>query len=134
MGDYFDLNSDSTGAHLAWAGTFNGEQDVYYGRITTLTDVAEDNPVLPSTHTLRQNYPNPFNPSTQIRFHIAEQEHVTLRIYDVLGRIVTTLVDETMEAGEYTRTWAASGLAGGVYYYRMKAGEFVETRSLMLLH
>jgi hypothetical protein len=132
MGDYFDMYSDSTGAHLAWAGTFNGEQDVYYGRITTLTSVADQDVELPAAHALLQNYPNPFNPATEIGMRISAPANVTLRIYDVLGRTVATLVDERMEAGEYRRTWDATGRASGVYFYRLQAGGFVETRKLVL--
>ncbi len=132
MGDYFDMYSDSTGAHLAWAGTFNGEQDVYYGRISTLTTVTDQDPEIPLSHALLQNYPNPFNPMTEIGMRIAEPAHVTLRIYDVLGRMVATLADERLEAGEYSRTWNAAGQASGVYYYRLHAGKFVETKKLVL--
>jgi hypothetical protein len=135
MGDYFDMYSDSTGAHLAWAGTFNGEQDVYYGRIiadSTVTDVAGEDLSVPGSYELLQNFPNPFNPSTQIGMRIAEPTHVTLRVYDILGREVATLVNEQLEAGDHTRTWDASGMASGVYYYRLQAADFTQTRSLVL--
>jgi hypothetical protein len=133
MGDYFDMYSDSTGAHLAWAGTFNGEQDVYYGKISTLIGTAvEEDPAVPTVHALLQNYPNPFNPTTTISMRIAEAGLVTLRIYDVLGREVAALVNERLEAGEHTRTWDATGQASGVYYYRLQTGDFVETMKLIL--
>ena len=136
LGDYFDMVSDETGAHLAWAATFNGEQDVYYGRITNITGVeAENDSDLPETFSLAQNYPNPFNPTTAIRFSIpvGTRLAVSLRVYDLLGREVTTLVNEKKAPGTYEITWDASGHASGLYFYRLKAGEFVETNKLILL-
>lgn len=128
MGDYYDMVSDSSGAHLAWAATFNGEQDVYYGKILTVTDVEEGEPEIPQSFSLAQNYPNPFNPTTEIGYRIRETGHVTLRLYDVLGREVKTLVNEKLSPGTYSVVWDASGQPSGVYYYRLGAGQFVETQ------
>jgi hypothetical protein len=144
MGDYFDMESDDIGAHIAWAGTFNGEQDVYYGRITLLTDVDDTRHEVPSAVFLDQNYPNPFNPKTEIRFHIAptasgdpenrrEIGFVTLCIYDLLGREVATLVNEKKAPGTYEVTWDAEGKASGVYLYRLSVGNNVQTRKLILI-
>jgi hypothetical protein len=134
MGDYFDMKSDSTGAHLAWAGTFNGEQDVYYAHITPFTTgITGGNPVLPSRFALEQNYPNPFNPATEIGYRIPEAGLVTLVVYDILGREVATLVNDIREPGQYSVTWDAAGSASGTYFYRMTAGDFTATKRLMLL-
>jgi hypothetical protein len=134
MGDYFDMVSDDAGAHIAWAGTFNGEQDVYYGRITLVTDVDESAGTgVPVSFVLDQNYPNPFNPVTTIRFTVGNPERTTLRVYDILGREVATLIDDDLAPGTYTKQWDASGQASGVYYYRLSSGGFVETRKLVLL-
>lgn len=92
-----------------------------------------DEQQLPSKFQLQQNYPNPFNPSTTIRFDIAERTHIALKVFDVLGREVETLVNEQKEAGRYSIPFDASKLASGVYLYRIKAGNFVETRKLVLL-
>lgn len=81
---------------------------------------------------LQQNYPNPFNPVTHVQFAIAERQSVILKVYDLLGREVTTLVDATMNPGRYTAQWNAGGLASGVYFCRLQAGQFVETRKLLL--
>ncbi|MBI4535313.1 MAG: T9SS type A sorting domain-containing protein [Ignavibacteriae bacterium] len=132
MGDYFDMVSDDAGAHLAWAGTFNGEQDVYYGRITTPTSVAEGVQA-PTDFALFQNYPNPFNPRTKIVYRVGSREFVELGVYDVLGREVATLVNEVKQPGRYEVTWDASSVASGVYLYRLQAGRFFESRRMLLL-
>jgi|WetSurMetagenome_2_1015567.scaffolds.fasta_scaffold21154_1 hypothetical protein len=89
---------------------------------------------VPDRYALEQNYPNPFNPITVIRYQLPERTHVTLKVFDLLGREVATLLDESQEAGCRSVTFdAAGGFASGVYLYRLVAGGFVETRKLMLL-
>lgn len=82
---------------------------------------------------LYQNYPNPFNPSTKIAFHISDLSWVSLKIYDVLGREVTTLINEEKPAGTYEVTWNAANLSSGVYFYELKAGGYTATKNLLLL-
>jgi len=91
------------------------------------------NTLLPATCSLSQNYPNPFNPSTSIRYEIAVAGYVSLGVYDLLGREVSTLVNERKQAGAHTVIWNAEGVASGVYFYRIRAGDFAETRRLLLL-
>ena len=88
---------------------------------------------LPLSYGLDQNYPNPFNPTTSIRYQLPQSAHVTLKIYDVSGRLIVTLVDEQRSAGRHTARFDASNLASGLYLYRMQAGEFMQTRKLMLI-
>jgi len=88
--------------------------------------------VQPSSVVLEQNYPNPFNPSTTIRFALPKQSFVTLAIYDLLGREVATLVSEELAPGYYTAKWEANE-PSGVYFYKLEAGDFSETRKLLLL-
>ncbi len=88
---------------------------------------------LPTSYALSQNYPNPFNPSTEINFDIPKKSHVTLTVYNILGQAVTTLVNEDMTAGSKTVTWDASEHSTGVYFYKLTAGDFTETRKMMLL-
>ena len=83
--------------------------------------------------SLSQNYPNPFNPSTNIRFELPKTSHVNLTVFDVLGRQVSVLVNARREAGVHQVKFDGSGLASGVYLYRLTAGNFVETRKLLLL-
>jgi len=87
----------------------------------------------PAVFALLQNYPNPFNPSTTIRYQVPVASHVTLTVFDLLGREVATLVDGVEEPGNKSVTFDASNLASGMYLYRLKAGTFVETRKLMVL-
>jgi hypothetical protein len=85
------------------------------------------------TFNLRQNYPNPFNPTTTISFSLPSKSFVALKVFDVLGREVVTIISEELLAGSYTRHWNASNIASGIYYYRLQAGSFIETKKLVLL-
>jgi hypothetical protein len=85
--------------------------------------------------SLSQNYPNPFNPSTNITYNLAEREFVTLKVYDVLGNEVATLVNEEKSAGSYNVQFSMDKLklSSGTYFYRLQAGNFVETKKMILL-
>lgn len=89
----------------------------------------------PTAFELFQNYPNPFNPLTKIRFSVSASKFVTLKIYDAFGQEMATLISEELQAGQYEKEWDASsgGFASGVYYYRMQAGNFNETKKLILI-
>ena len=88
---------------------------------------------LPQRFALLQNYPNPFNSITTFSFSLRSSVFAHLSVYDLLGRGVGTLVDEKLGPGRYTRQWDASGVASGVYFYRLRAGDFTETKKLLLL-
>jgi hypothetical protein len=88
---------------------------------------------LPHDFSLFQNYPNPFNPGTTITYELPRTSHVTLSVYDVLGREVATLLNEEKSAGAYTVQWDASGVSSGVYFYRLKAGDFNQTKRMMIV-
>jgi hypothetical protein len=90
-------------------------------------------PSVPGRYVLEQNYPNPFNPSTKIQFSIVHRQLTIVKVFDVLGREVATLVNELKEPGTYTVQFNASSLASGVYFYRLQAGNFVQTKKLLLL-
>ena len=90
-------------------------------------------PGAPQTYELSQNYPNPFNPATKIDFTIPAASQVQLRVYNMLGQEVATLVNGALTAGSHTATFDASRLASGVYLYRLTAGSFVSTRKMVLL-
>jgi photosystem II stability/assembly factor-like uncharacterized protein len=102
---------------------------------TTLVSVREDNSItqLPKEFSLEQNYPNPFNPTTEIRFQMSEVGHVTLKVYDVLGREVATLVNESLNSGRYRTTFDANRLASGVYFYRLESSGSSQTKQMLLL-
>jgi len=82
---------------------------------------------------LSQNYPNPFNPSTNIEFSISRSEFVTLKIYNLLGQEISSLVSEKLNAGSYTFSWDAGKLSSGVYLYQLEAGDYAQTRKMVLL-
>lgn len=104
-----------------------------YCSTTPLLSIQNNRQVNPNQFTLEQNYPNPFNPSTKIGFRTGELGFVSLRVYDVLGREVSTLVNEDLQAGSYEAAFDARGLASGVYLYRLQGHNFVQTRKLLLL-
>ena len=91
-----------------------------------------DQTTSPPQYSLMQNYPNPFNPTTNFGFRIADCELVTLKVFDVLGREVSTLVNEVRPAGAYAIRWDASSLPSGVYFYQLRAGSFVDAKKLLL--
>jgi hypothetical protein len=93
----------------------------------------EDNDLIPTEYGLDQNYPNPFNPSTEIRYQLPENNHVKLQVYDILGNVVETLLDNEIEAGYHSIQWNAGRFASGVYFYRIVSGSFVSTKKLMLM-
>jgi hypothetical protein len=97
------------------------------------TGVAEPEEALPIRFWLGENYPNPFNPMTTLEYAIPFRARVSMRLYDVTGREVRTLIDEEMDPGQYTIVLEASGLSSGVYYFRMTAGDFVQTRKVALV-
>ena len=99
---------------------------------TTAVD-DNNNSAVPLTYSLKQNYPNPFNPSTQIKFSIVNKERISLKVYDILGNEVATLVNEIKPAGTYSITFDAKNLASGVYVYQIKAGNFVKSHKMILL-
>ncbi len=98
-----------------------------------LTLVSADEPaMIAGRFELKQNYPNPFNPETRISFHLPETAHTTLAIYDLLGRRVAMLTSDVMAAGQHSVTFDASGLASGVYVYRLRSGDHVQSKKMLL--
>ena len=108
------------------------DSNTVFRRIDLLTGVAEKG-TPPGDFRLFQNYPNPFNPSTTIRYALPRRAHVMLTVYNTLGQQVSTLVNESQEAGYHDVRFSADGLASGVYFYRLRAGEYVTTRRLVIL-
>jgi len=102
-------------------------------RMFSTNIVSVENEEIPVEYALHQNYPNPFNPATTIKFSIPEMSFVTLRVYDVLGNEVTTLINGENTAGYYEIKFDASVLASGIYFYRLQAGDYVETKKMILM-
>ncbi|MCX6144967.1 MAG: T9SS type A sorting domain-containing protein [Ignavibacteriales bacterium] len=90
-------------------------------------------PVVPTSFSLSQNYPNPFNPSTTIRFELAQHSSVKLKVFNVLGQLLATLVDKQRNAGFYLVEWNAQGTASGVYFYQLQAGDVIQTKKMILM-
>ncbi|UCC78387.1 MAG: T9SS type A sorting domain-containing protein, partial [Candidatus Zixiibacteriota bacterium] len=88
---------------------------------------------LPESFSISQNYPNPFNATTAIRYDLPEPSHVIIEIFDLLGRKVQTLVDQRQPAGHHQVTWNAKDKSSGIYFYKLKAGDYTEIRSMLLL-
>ncbi|MBI5463408.1 MAG: T9SS type A sorting domain-containing protein, partial [Ignavibacteriales bacterium] len=88
---------------------------------------------IPQEYTLSQNYPNPFNPTTTIGFRTQVSGFTSLKVYDVLGKEIATLVNEQMSAGNYSATWNAQNVSSGMYFYRLHSGNVVETKRMLLL-
>jgi photosystem II stability/assembly factor-like uncharacterized protein len=124
----FTLGFDRQGRILA--GT---DGDGVFRSIGTTTSVDEDGGDIPLSFALAQNYPNPFNPSTTITFDLAKPSPVKLKVFDVIGREVAVLADQVFQAGTHTIVFTPNGLADGVYFYRIEAGEFAQTKKLTLL-
>ena len=89
--------------------------------------------VMPNENSLLQNYPNPFNPVTNFKFQIVKPGLVTLKIYDMLGKEVSTIVNEELKAGYYSYKWDASKLASGIYFYRITAGSYTEVKKMLMI-
>ena len=101
--------------------------------VTKLTGIEPVAAGIPNKFSLHQNYPNPFNPVTKIKFDIAKNTNVKLRIYDVTGREVLKITDAYMTAGSYSFQWNASQFASGIYFYRLDAGEYSEIKKMILV-
>lgn len=123
LGDPFPTNYTLRGCVL------NG---ILYGD-TTLTVIQQSGSIFPTGFFLRQNYPNPFNPVANLEFGILNLGFVSLKVFDVLGKEVKTLVNEIKPAGYYTAQFDGSDLPGGIYFYKLEAGEYSETKRMILL-
>ena len=120
----------SRNGFTVWGVKSNGTI-VRYG--PTLTGIEPIGNTSPTSYTLAQNYPNPFNPVTKINFAIPKQNLVTIKVYDILGREVSTLVNEVKSPGTYSIDFDGSKYASGAYFYKIKAGDFTDTKKMMLI-
>ena len=129
---------DDNTASAITVNNFNGDSQsadtTFFLAVSSepFTDV-EDEVTFPSEFDLEQNFPNPFNPSTSIQYAISSRQFVTLKVYDVLGNEVATLANEEKDRGIYSVNFNASGLASGMYLYRIQAGSFIETKKMLMI-
>ena len=122
------------GSGNIWIGTWGGGLAVYNeGGVVSVEENPTLREIIPNEYLLYQNYPNPFNPSTTIKYSIPKLNFVTIKIYDVLGSEVATLINEEKSGGNYELSWSAANLPSGVYFYQLKAGSYVEIKKMILL-
>jgi flagellar hook assembly protein FlgD len=115
--------------------TFSGGEirgQVRIGSIV-VTSVAPVSSTIPREFNISQNYPNPFNPRTTIRLDVPQASNVNITVFNILGREVATIVNEELKPGEYEVQWDATDVASGTYFYKVTAGNFVQTRKMVLL-
>lgn len=120
--------------NYAWQDSSDGDYDIYFYSTALLTSVEKEKVnAVPKNHILYQNYPNPFNPTTIISFELSKAMHITLKILDVLGREVSTLVDEYRSVGHHTQNFDAQNLPSGLYFYRITAVNITSVKKMILL-
>jgi hypothetical protein len=133
VGHYPGAAIDSSYFYFRKAGSTQSAAGLCFegGDWCRITDRGES--ILPAGYALHQNSPNPFNAMTVIGYSLPVSGEVRLEVLDILGRKVTTLVDERQEAGSQTTSWDASGVSSGVYFYKLTTGEYTETKRMVLL-
>jgi hypothetical protein len=125
-----DLEIDNNGS--IWIGTMGGGIAVYNETGIVSVDEGEFKK-LPTDYFLFQNYPNPFNPTTRIKFDLPKSSHVLLRVFDLLGQEKTTLVDKELSSGYHEIEFDAGNLPSGIYFYRLEAEGFIQTKKMILV-
>jgi hypothetical protein len=101
--------------------------------ISPSTAIIEEEDLIPTKYALKQNYPNPFNPTTTIVFSIPKTEFVTLKIYNLLGQEVTTLVSDKLTPDNYKYVWNAANYSSGIYFYKLETDQYVKIKKLIFL-
>jgi hypothetical protein len=112
----------------------NGRGDVMLESLNNpLTNTVNNNTAIPTSYSLSQNYPNPFNPTTNVQFSIIKVQFVTLKVFDMLGKEVATLVNETLEPGTYETTFHGSQFPSGVYFAKLEAGTYNNIIKMLMI-
>jgi len=132
QGDYIGITSSNGKVWPLWMDDFSGVQQAWTVGVDILVGIAENNSA-PKNFSLKQNYPNPFNPSTKIGFQIKDERFVTLAVYDITGREVAKLINADLKPKAYEITWDATGYPSGVYFYKLIAGDYTETKKMVLV-
>jgi hypothetical protein len=111
-----------------------GFSDVWLIKTTPdISSIEQSYDIIPLDFSLHQNYPNPFNPSAKIKYSIPQSSNVIIKVFDILGREIETLVNQEKPTGTYEITWYAENLPSGVYFYRLQAGDFIQTKKMILM-
>ena len=139
------LTNDFYGGQAAEVLDLNGDEDldivsaassgklIWWENQTLVNVIYDNSESIPDEFLLEQNYPNPFNPSTTINYSIAHNGIVSLKVYDVLGNEIVTLVNEEKQAGNYVVEFGANGLTSAIYFYKLQSGDFIGTKKMLLL-
>jgi hypothetical protein len=131
LNDFISINvSNGVGSII---GSVGYKDILGLAYIESVTSVEYDNVRFPKQYSLKQNYPNPFNPSTKIKYSVPQNSKVIIKVFDILGNEIETLVDEEKQTGTYELTWYAEGLPSGVYFYRLQARDFIQTKKMILM-
>ena len=136
----YSLSMNSAGYRVAIGAYYNDgtASDAGHVRVYSLTELFIDNRMMPTEYAIHQNYPNPFNPVTKLRYTIPKNGLVNITIYDMLGRQVRNLVNQTQDAGYRSVIWDATNdygkpVSAGLYLYQIQAGEYMQTKKMVLL-
>ena len=138
MSDYTNITAANGIVRPIWARLHNNNLSIWTAIIDFPVKVENQNNELPASYSLSQNYPNPFNPSTTIRFTVPgktdEVSHISLKVYDIMGKEIVVLVNSNFGSGTYEINWNASSVSSGVYFYRITGGNgsFSETKKMIL--
>lgn len=127
-GQTVEIGFRADAANSVWSYLYLDDVTIF----TSLTGI-EDKKETPHNFTLAQNFPNPFNPKTNIEYSVANNQHVTIKVYNILGNEVAILVNEKKEAGTYLAEFKSNELPSGLYFYRMETGGLVQTKKMMLI-
>jgi hypothetical protein len=127
------LDSNLVDSIHGWNGTISG--NVGYDTVTwcPITGIQQISTTVPKDYVLEQNYPNPFNPTTTIKFSIPKEGYVEMKLFDVTGREVATLVSDPFKAGTYEIDFDGTKLSSGVYFYKVVVGDFTATKKMVLI-
>jgi len=132
--DYFYIVDEIPGNANFNQNSFSNLNEWYYDSLIIHSyPVTKEKEITIRNYSVSQNYPNPFNPSTSIRYGIPERSFVTIKIYDILGNEITTLINEEKSAGSYEVEFDAAGLSSGIYFYTLSTGNFLSTKKMILL-
>jgi hypothetical protein len=125
------INALAVSGTKLMAGTWGS--GVWSRPLSEITSVQTTSGILPTEFNLKQNYPNPFNPTTNIKFDVAKLSNVKIVVFDVMGREVQTLVNESMKPGTYETKFDGAKLTSGVYFYKITAGDFSQTKRMLMI-
>lgn len=129
------VSVSGSAVYVIWSDSRNGNYEIYFKRNPTgnITGIVNINSEIPSSYSLSQNYPNPFNNTSNFKFEISNLSDVKIIVYDIQGREVQTLVNERLQPGTYETTFDGTNLNSGVYFYKLTAGDFSETKRMVLI-